>query len=426
MITCVSCGAENESHYKFCLGCGAEIPQAGFKEQDAKTPIVSKNEDDSTLKGKLEAMRQRKLSDSPALIPSLSSPPRPAEPEEASFESLHTMVDQDVTTVEPLPSVIDGLSYDSNNAGVFGGADGSTALPPGHSTDGQGLGGADTIQVEESFKTSKAVSKDQTEVEIPPAGPSSKIGIKCLACGAHVVAGHRFCGTCGAPVSSPAAPKPESSPLLAELVFIHPSGEDGERLSITEPDSILGRNSPFGLLQSDPHLSTQHARLLFQDHVLYCEDMESYNGVFTRLKDETVLEHGGMFRIGQQLFLFEEQAERTPDRKAGSDQCITFGSPLGSAWGRLSSVCGPKIYSDQWILKTPEIYLGREKGTLTFPDDVFVSGTHCRLKYRDRVCLVEDLGSTNGTYIRRSGRFRLKPQDFILLGQQLFRVEIPN
>ena len=36
----------------------------------------------------------------------------------------------------------------------------------------------------------------------------------------------------------------------------------------------------------------------------------------------------------------------------------------------------------------PEVY-GREKGTLTFPD-VFVSGTHCRLKYRDRVCLVED------------------------------------
>ena len=59
-----------------------------------------------------------------------------------------------------------------------------------------------------------------------------------------------------------------------------------------------------------------------------------------------------------------------------------------------------------------------------FPDDVFVSGTHCRLKYRDRVCLVEDLGSTNGTYIKRTGRFRLKSQDFILLGQQLFRVEL--
>ena len=148
----------------------------------------------------------------------------------------------------------------------------------------------------------------------------------------------------------------------------------------------------------------------------------SFNGVFTRLKDETVLSHQGMFRIGQQLFLFEEQVERTPDMGFNQEQCTAFGSPLGTAWGRLSSVCGPTVYGDQWILKTPEIYLGREKGTLTFPDDVFVP-THCRLKYRDRVCLVDDLGSTNGTYIKRSGRFRLKSQDFIPR-QQLFRVEI--
>ena len=28
MITCLKCGKENQDHYKFCLGCGAELPRA--------------------------------------------------------------------------------------------------------------------------------------------------------------------------------------------------------------------------------------------------------------------------------------------------------------------------------------------------------------------------------------------------------------
>ena len=27
MITCLKCGKENQDHYKFCLGCGAELPR---------------------------------------------------------------------------------------------------------------------------------------------------------------------------------------------------------------------------------------------------------------------------------------------------------------------------------------------------------------------------------------------------------------
>ena len=28
MITCSRCGKENQDHYKFCLGCGNELPKA--------------------------------------------------------------------------------------------------------------------------------------------------------------------------------------------------------------------------------------------------------------------------------------------------------------------------------------------------------------------------------------------------------------
>jgi hypothetical protein len=39
LITCPKCGKENQDHYKFCLGCGAELPRAGAaKPFSAHTP----------------------------------------------------------------------------------------------------------------------------------------------------------------------------------------------------------------------------------------------------------------------------------------------------------------------------------------------------------------------------------------------------
>ncbi|MEO7096991.1 MAG: zinc-ribbon domain-containing protein, partial [Polyangiales bacterium] len=39
MITCAKCGKENQDHYKFCLGCGAELPRdAAPKAFSPKTP----------------------------------------------------------------------------------------------------------------------------------------------------------------------------------------------------------------------------------------------------------------------------------------------------------------------------------------------------------------------------------------------------
>ena len=39
MITCAKCGKENQDHYKFCLGCGAELPrEAAAKKFPVGTP----------------------------------------------------------------------------------------------------------------------------------------------------------------------------------------------------------------------------------------------------------------------------------------------------------------------------------------------------------------------------------------------------
>ena len=99
-----------------------------------------------------------------------------------------------------------------------------------------------------------------------------------------------------------------------------------------------------------------------------------------------------------------------------------LGSPDGEAWGRLVSVLGQKADGEAWSLQTPTIFLGRERGTITFSEDGFMSGSHCRLVHSGEVCVLSDLGSTNGTYALVKGSIDLDDGDHVLLGQQLFRV----
>ena len=68
--------------------------------------------------------------------------------------------------------------------------------------------------------------------------------------------------------------------------------------------------------------------------------------------------------------------------------------------------------------------LGRERGDINFPDDGYVSGLHARVALRDGRVFLADLGSSNGTFIKVNGERAIGHESFVLLGQQLFRVNL--
>lgn len=77
-----------------------------------------------------------------------------------------------------------------------------------------------------------------------------------------------------------------------------------------------------------------------------------------------------------------------------------------------------KVYS----LDKSEISIGREAGGDVFVNDEKVSRQHARLTSRFGDYVLEDLGSTNGTFVntqRITGHRILKPGDTILLGENV-------
>ena len=279
----------------------------------------------------------------------------------------------------------------------------------------------------------------------PQRHEASAPKLTCVSCGAAVPPNFKFCGECGTPVpasvNEPPPPsaahkaepdtQPDKPPPVASgqkignLVVIKPDGTEGAKIEIREGEVTLGRNSPYEVLASDPFLSPHHASLISDGGSHILRDAESLNGVFIRITTEVELQDGDFVRIGQELLQFRFVSHVEPIVARSEDEkTLTAGSPDAGYWGRLSLISGPNMESRGFVFSDDEVFLGREVGDILFRDDGFVSGRHARIaKVEGRVYL-KDLGSSNGTYVRIRGERHIGNGDLVLMGQQLFRIEV--
>jgi pSer/pThr/pTyr-binding forkhead associated (FHA) protein len=166
-------------------------------------------------------------------------------------------------------------------------------------------------------------------------------------------------------------------------------------------------------------MSPHHADLILNGAGAVVRDANSLNGVFIRVRQEEELFDGDVFRIGQELLRFDA----VPPPQPLEDGTDILGSPNTGYWGRLAIVVGANQEGSAFPLSTDAIYLGRERGDILFPEDGYVSGSHARVTVRESGYYLEDMGSSNGTFLRIRGEMQLPSGSFVLMGQQLFRVE---
>jgi hypothetical protein len=94
--------------------------------------------------------------------------------------------------------------------------------------------------------------------------------------------------------------------------------------------------------------------------------------------------------------------------------------------GRLVVERGGGLASGQEYGVGPGLVIGRADGSEVRIEDSYASGRHARLYDRDGHVYIEDMNSTNGTYVngRRLGTQQLlRPRDRIRIGDTEFRFE---
>ena len=87
---------------------------------------------------------------------------------------------------------------------------------------------------------------------------------------------------------------------------------------------------------------------------------------------------------------------------------------------RLTIAQPPSLRGTRFELSSPELTIGRATGChISLPDDTFASTLHARVFAQDGAVYVEDLGSTNGTYLngmRLAASALLRPGDQLRVG----------
>lgn len=357
MITCSRCGRENQAHYKFCLGCGAELTNAvetAAKNSEVELPL----EDEAR---------------SVTRVPGSATPTPPAG----------------------LPSVGVQIANPKSSAGLV-------ALPT-------------------NVGTGPETTTDEDGDETDGSRPSNS----CGSCGTPNPKDFSFCGGCGSRIDG-SAPKakaqapPAPSRKVGELVLIRPYGTDGGTFDINSTETIIGRGCG-PMFDGDGYLSPDHLRISYEDEELVLEDGGSLNGVFVRIGGDEPLEDGSIFRVGQELLRYDKIAEPMP----AEDGTEIMGSPNPGYWGRLNLIVGPDSDGSAFPLMGDEMVLGRERGDILFSDDGYVSGSHARISHKSGQVFLADLGSSNGTFLRISEKRSVPFGAFILVGQQLFRLDQP-
>jgi len=166
-----------------------------------------------------------------------------------------------------------------------------------------------------------------------------------------------------------------------------------------------------GPWQDDAYLDPWHVRFTSVSGGVRVQDDGSRGGVWVRLDGGRWLRGGDRFRLGTEFLRFDAPESRAcagmlrlGDR--GRLQLVVEDEPVGPA-----------------VPIGAELVLGREAADATFPHDPYVSAHHCRLVAVDDGVWLEDLGSSNGTWLRVLSGEIIPFGSVVAMGSALYRIE---
>jgi pSer/pThr/pTyr-binding forkhead associated (FHA) protein len=251
VIVCSRCSKENQDHYKFCLGCGAELPRQSGGPRSLSAPNSPERTTDAPP---ARAVGSGAL----ASAPQIEMEPTPVQPSRP----------EPVAVADPLPPELAPLNDETSPCPHCG-----AQVPEnfrfchvcGHDLHAEGTAGA-------------AAEAPEERVSAPAVAQTS-----------------------------------DATSARARLVLIQPDGSEGEAFALTGGRTLIGRSTG-GIFASDAYLSPEHAEFRFEEDQLVVKDMESLNGVYIRIDPEVPIElfDGSVFRVGQEILRFEAPVAPDP------------------------------------------------------------------------------------------------------------------
>ena len=204
---------------------------------------------------------------------------------------------------------------------------------------------------------------------------------------------------------------------------------------------MIGRRSSYEIVIDNAAVSETHARIFSKGDDFYIEDLGSTNGTFVnkkrvrskRLQDEDVITGGK-----HELILDISESVRSSRLEApeSSGQIASRAKTSALATADYREIMEKNIYDPnratllilrfkgkqirKYVLKSDKVLtVGRLEDNHIVIENDAVSGHHAQIVSRDKEYFVEDLDSTNGTFVNEKpvNTHRLKDEDIVTIGK---------
>ena len=196
--------------------------------------------------------------------------------------------------------------------------------------------------------------------------------------------------------------RPPSEILPVRLVMLGARGQPVAERTLGPGDGLeVGRDlsEPWG---DDEYLEQRHTRLQpAPGGGVMIDESGGVGAVYRQVEHRRQIRTGDSFRVGQSLVTFLSDERGT----------------------RLEVLVGGEGEPDVYTMPEAGLVLGRDEGDVTFPEDTYVSSSHCRFTEELGTAYVEDLGSSNGTYVRVRPEDAVEYGALLLLGHTQFRIQ---
>jgi len=392
VFTCSRCQGQNDGLARFCKYCGVALAQGQLVSQAQQAPPPS------------APMKEA--------APAPAPPPAPAAPQ----------IVAEKTGPHPLVKA----------------SDAAVKLPTAPSASALGVPAqlldsspptSDTIQTrapdfKHDLAAAAAVAAGAPSVAVPTAAEAQPRPAPPLAPPA---------GSRPRVVPAPSPKAPIQRPT--RLVVVVEDGSDGKAFELKGPVVAIGRTEGDIVLFDDPYVSPRHARIVEREGKWLVQDLHSTNGIYVRLRGRKTLESGDLILLGSQVLQFQlvsdEERQLGPANQHGTR---VFGSKPMTRLARLDQRTVTGLVGDVHYIVREETILGRETGDIVFTADAFLSRRHAAIRREPSSSNgssangasrfhIEDLDSSNGTYVAISRETALEHGDRVRIGQHLFRFE---
>jgi ABC-type multidrug transport system ATPase subunit len=219
-----------------------------------------------------------------------------------------------------------------------------------------------------------------------------------------------------------------------------------QQIQIVRETTSLGREPGLDVViaATAANVSRRHAEIRNQDGAYFLVDLGSFNGTFLngrRIASREILREGDVIQLGPggPSFRFRDSSSAAEDysgrlphsgRLPQQTNSTIFASqesaPMQSTLrGNETNQNEPRIFL-QRAFDRPQLTIGRSDKSEIHLDGLLISNNHARISQTPTGLVIEDLNSTNGTYVngqRITGRRQLPPEDMVQIGPFLLRVD---